>query len=91
MTRIATLCQEQQWPAHIAAVISNRPNARGLESAAKLGLNTAVVDHTQFADRTAFDRALAAQIDQHQPDLVVLAGFMRILGSEFVDRALRHS
>lgn len=86
MTRIATLCQEQQWPAQIACVISNRPNAPGLQSAAELGLSTAVVDHKQFAQRNDFDSALADKIDQYEPDLVVLAGFMRILGAEFVER-----
>jgi phosphoribosylglycinamide formyltransferase 1 len=50
------------------------------------GVRTAVVDHRDYADRDAFDRALTAEIDQHAPDLIVLAGFMRILGAEFVQR-----
>lgn len=69
--------------AHIAAVISNRPDAAGLAWAAARGIATAVVDHKAFASREAFDQALADCIDSYQPDLVVLAGFMRILTPEF--------
>ena len=73
-------------PAKIAAVISNEPAAAGLATAGSHGVRTAVVDHRRFADRTAFDQALAAAIDDFHPDLVVLAGFMRILGDAFVAR-----
>ena len=73
-------------PAKIAAVISNDPAAGGLATAAGHGVQTAVVDHRRFADRAAFDQALAAAIDGFHPDLVVLAGFMRILGEAFVAR-----
>jgi phosphoribosylglycinamide formyltransferase 1 len=73
-------------PARICAVISNRPDAAGLDYAREHGIPTAVVDHTAFADRAAFDAALSAEIDRHAPDLVVLAGFMRILTPEFVNR-----
>lgn len=69
--------------AQIAAVISNRPDAVGLAWAAARGIATAVVDHKAFANREAFDQALADCIDSYQPDLVVLAGFMRILTPEF--------
>lgn len=69
--------------AQIAAVISNRPDAAGLAWAAARGIATAVVDHKAFASREAFDQALADCIDSYQPDLVVLAGFMRILTPEF--------
>ena len=69
----------------IASVISNRPDAAGLELAAQHGVATTVIDHTGFAERTAFDAALAAAIDESSPDLVVMAGFMRILGSVFID------
>lgn len=72
--------------AHIAAVISNRPDAGGLAFAAARGIQTAVVDHTAYADRGAFDAALADCIDRFQPDLVVLAGFMRVLTEGFVRR-----
>jgi phosphoribosylglycinamide formyltransferase-1 len=70
----------------IAAVVSNRPQAAGLAKAASRGVPTAVVDHTRYADRDAFDAALAAAIDAGTPDLVVLAGVMRILGHAFVLR-----
>lgn len=70
--------------ARIAAVISNRPTAGGLAFAASHGIATEVVDHTAFADRAAFDAALAEAIDRHTPDLVVLAGFMRVLTADFV-------
>mgnify|MGYP001178181593 FL=1 len=72
--------------ARIAAVISNRPDAQGLAFAAAHGIATAVVDHRAHADRVAFDAALAEAIDAHAPDLVVLAGFMRILTDGFVRR-----
>ena len=71
-------------PVNIAAVISNRPAAKGLETAAQAGIATHFVDHKAFAGREAFDAALAECIDQFQPDLVVLAGFMRILTEDFV-------
>jgi phosphoribosylglycinamide formyltransferase-1 len=70
----------------IVAVISNRADAGGLALAATRGVATAVVDHAAFATREAFDAALAAEIDRHAPDLVVLAGFMRVLGAPFVAR-----
>jgi len=70
----------------IGAVISNRPDAAGLAIAAEHGIATAVVDHRAFADRAAFDAALAEAIDASEPDLVVLAGFMRVLGPAFVRR-----
>jgi len=77
---------EARLPARIAAVISNNPQARGLGTAQSRGIATAVVDHRAFPDRTAFDAALAGEIDPHRPDLVVLAGFMRILTEPFIAR-----
>ncbi|MCG2578989.1 phosphoribosylglycinamide formyltransferase [Dechloromonas sp. XY25] len=71
-------------PVNIAAVISNRPDALGLETAAKAGIATHYIDHKAFAGREAFDAALAECIDGFSPDLVVLAGFMRILSEGFV-------
>lgn len=68
----------------VAAVLSNRPDAAGLHFAQQQGIPTAVVDHKLFTGREAFDAALAEQIDAFQPDLVVLAGFMRILTPGFV-------
>jgi phosphoribosylglycinamide formyltransferase-1 len=72
--------------ARVAAVISNNPDARGLGAAAARGVAATVVDHRRYADRAGFDAALAAEIDRHAPDLVVLAGFMRILTGAFVAR-----
>ncbi|MBZ0070461.1 MAG: phosphoribosylglycinamide formyltransferase [Gammaproteobacteria bacterium] len=71
-------------PVDIRAVISNRPEASGLETARVAGIDTAVVDHREYASRDAYDRALQAAIDRYAPDLVVLAGFMRILTPDFV-------
>ena len=68
----------------VAAVFSNRPDAAGLASAAAKGVTTRVVDHREFVSRTAFDATLAAAIDEFSPDLVVLAGFMRLLSEDFV-------
>lgn len=73
-----------ELPCRVGAVISNRPDARGLEIARSRGIGTVVVDHRDFRSREAFDHALRDQIDPHSPDLVVLAGFMRVLGQEFV-------
>jgi phosphoribosylglycinamide formyltransferase-1 len=70
----------------VAAVISNRADAAGLAIAAQRGVATAVVDHRRFASRDAFDAALASEIDRHAPQLVALAGFMRILTPGFVAR-----
>ena len=73
-------------PVEIACVISNRPGVRGLERAAEAGIEALTLDHKSFASREAFDTELARQIDQYRPDLVVLAGFMRILTPEFTQR-----
>ncbi len=73
-------------PATFCAVISNVPEAGGLATARERGVATTVVDHCEFSERAEFDAALAAEIERHAPDLVVLAGFMRILTAEFVER-----
>lgn len=72
----------------IVAVISNRPQAYGLERAKQANIATNCVDHTQYATRENFDSALAQCIDHYQPDLIILAGFMRILTDGFVNRYL---
>jgi phosphoribosylglycinamide formyltransferase-1 len=77
---------EADLPGCCAAVISNRPDVAGLAWAAGRGVTTAVVDHKTFPSRDAFDAALAGAIDAHAPDLVVMAGFMRVLGESFVRR-----
>jgi len=84
MQAVVDVAKEQEWPARIVAVISNRPDAPGLEFAKARGIATAVVESKQFATREAFDRALQEEIDCYRPDLVVLAGFMRILTPGFV-------
>ena len=71
--------------ASIVAVISNRPHAPGILLAQQAGITTSFVDHELFPSREEFDQALAKEIDLYQPDLVVLAGFMRILTTEFVE------
>ncbi len=86
MEAIVRACANEGWPAQVAAVIANRPDAAGLAFAASHGIATAVIDHRQFPDRERFDAALAEQIDSVSPDLVVLAGFMRVLTAGFVDR-----
>ncbi len=73
-------------PGICAAVISNRPDAAGLALAAARGIATVAIDHRGFASREDFDAALADRIEGHAPDLVLLAGFMRILGDGFVRR-----
>ncbi|WP_111929587.1 phosphoribosylglycinamide formyltransferase [Paraburkholderia bryophila] len=86
MEAIVRACSDEAWAAQVAAVIANRPDAAGLAFAASHGIATAVVDHRQYPDRDSFDAALARQIDGFAPDLVVLAGFMRVLTAGFVDR-----
>ena len=83
---IVRASEAQDWPGRVVAVISNRAEARGLQFAQARGIATEVLDHQAFADRPAFDAALAERVDQHSPDLVVLAGFMRILTPAFVAR-----
>ena len=92
MAAIMRTAQRDDWAtryqAQVAAVISNKPDAKGLVLAQEQGLKTAVVNHQDFAHeaepRAAFDAALMQEIDQHEPYLVLLAGFMRILTPGFV-------
>ncbi|MHB8919925.1 MAG: phosphoribosylglycinamide formyltransferase [Halothiobacillus sp.] len=81
-------CARGSVAADIVQVISNRPDAFGLVRAQNAGIPTAILDHKNFPDRAGFDAALADLIEQSQPDWVVLAGFMRILTPEFVQRFL---
>ena len=74
----------QKLHANIKAVISNRPDAKGLQRAELAGIPTESLDHKAFDSREAFDQKLSDVIDQYQPELVVLAGFMRILTDDFV-------
>ena len=84
MEAVVRAAQAEQWPARIAAVISNRADAGGLQFAASHGIATAVVSNKDYPSREAFDAALQVEIDRFEPDLVVLAGFMRILTPGFV-------
>ena len=75
---------EANLPCRVAAVICNRADAGGLKIAQAHGIPTSVINHRDYKDRDGFDTALAKTIDAYQPDFVVLAGFMRILGADFV-------
>jgi len=86
MEAIIERCAADRWPAQVVAVLANRADAAGLRHAAERGIATAVVDHRAHASRDDFDAALADAIDRHAPDVVALAGFMRILGPAFVRR-----
>jgi phosphoribosylglycinamide formyltransferase 1 len=86
MEAIVRACADEGWPARVSAVISNRADAQGLAFAREHGIATAVVDHKAFVSREAFDAELARTIDGFVPDVVVLAGFMRILTDVFVAR-----
>ncbi|WP_289303262.1 phosphoribosylglycinamide formyltransferase, partial [Methylophaga sp. UBA3996] len=81
MRSIIEAIDAQQIDATVSAVISNRPDAAGLDYAKAQSITTAVVDHKTFSDRDSFDKALAERIDDYKPDFVILAGFMRILTS----------
>ena len=86
MEAIVRACASEGWPAQVSAVISNRADAQGLDFARARGIATLVVDHKAFASREAFDAELARAIDGLVPDVVALAGFMRILTDCFVAR-----
>lgn len=84
MVAIADAVQSGNIEAEIAAIICNRPDAAGVQKARDRHLETAVLDHKSYSSRESFDAALLQLIDSYQPDLLVLAGFMRILTPEFV-------
>ena len=86
MDAIVRACATEAWNARIAGVVSNRADAAGLALARGHGIATAVVEHTAFARRDAFDAALGEVVHAWAPDLLVLAGFMRILTPTFVRR-----
>jgi phosphoribosylglycinamide formyltransferase-1 len=85
MEAIVRAAAAEQWPARICAVISNRADASGLVFAQTHGIATEVIANRDYATRDEFDAALRERIDAYRPDLVVLAGFMRILTTPFVD------
>ncbi len=84
LAALVEAARAQAWPAQVVGVISNRPQAVGLQWAQSQGLPTQVLDHQHFASREAFDEALRLACLAHRPDLVVLAGFMRVLGDAFL-------
>ncbi len=86
MEAVVEACAREGWNARVSAVISNRADAAGLAFAAERGIATAVVDHRAYPSREAFDAALAQAVEAHAPDLLLLAGFMRILTPVFVSR-----
>lgn len=85
MVSLIEAAQAPDYPAEIGLVASNRPDAPGLARAAEAGLATAAVDHRAFSDRAAFERALDAELRRHGVELLVLAGFMRVLTPWFVE------
>ncbi len=85
MRSIVEAANQGQLDVDIAAVISNRPDAAGLEYAQQAGIDAQVIDHKLYDSRESFDAAMAEVIDSYQPDFVILAGFMRILTADFVE------
>jgi phosphoribosylglycinamide formyltransferase 1 len=84
MAALIEAAREADYPAEIALVVSNRPDAAGLQLAEAAGVATSIVDHTRYEDREAFEHALHANLDVHGVELVCLAGFMRLLTPWFV-------
>ncbi|WP_278541321.1 phosphoribosylglycinamide formyltransferase [Oxalobacter formigenes] len=85
MEAIVRTFNQEKWDAKLSAVISNRANAAGLGFAGKAGIPTRVVSHKDYPDRESYDAVLQKTIDEYQPDLLILAGFMRILTTGFVE------
>ena len=85
MEAIVRAFRREKWAARLCAVISNRADAAGLAFAEKEGILTRVVSHKDYPDRQSYDAALQQAIDEYHPDLVILAGFMRILTDGFVN------
>ncbi len=86
MAALLAAAQGPAYPAEISLIVSNQADAKGLATARAAGLATALVEHRQFADREAFERALQSTLETHRIDIVCLAGFMRLLTPSFVGR-----
>jgi phosphoribosylglycinamide formyltransferase 1 len=87
MVALIEAARDKSYPAEIALVVSNEPQAQGLERARTAGIATAVVDHRRFGkDRQAFEHALQAAIEPHHIDLICMAGFMRLLTPWFISK-----
>lgn len=84
MASLAATCRDEHWPAQVAVVIASRPDAPGIARAQAMGLPVEMLESSAFASREAFDAALVERLDALEVDLVVLAGFMRILTDRFV-------
>ncbi len=84
MQALIGACSKSEFPASVSVVISNRPGAAGLESAADAGIATAVIDHKNYEDKASFERALQEVLSGYKPDLICLAGFMRLLSADFI-------
>jgi len=82
-------CTKNELPAEVVCVISNKPDARGIEKARELGIPAYAIDHTQFPSRAAHEAEVVATLERHAPDFVILAGYMRLLSADFVAR-FRH-
>lgn len=88
LARLIEAIEQGRLLAEIAAVICNRPQAAGMALARQAGIPVELIDHTHYTDRAQFDQALAQAIEPHQPDWIVLAGFMRVLSGAFVNAHL---
>lgn len=86
MQALIDACAESAFPAEVSIVVSNRPDALGLTRAQEAGIKTVCIDHTKFNDRADFEAAIHNSLQEHKVELVCLAGFMRILNAEFVNR-----
>lgn len=85
MVSLAEACSADDFPAEVCLVLSNRPDAAGLDKAMELGIDTAVVDHTRFDTKEEFEAAMIRQIESHGAEAICLAGFMRVLSEDFVN------
>lgn len=86
MLSILKACEDPNFPAEVVLVLSNRPDAKGLEAAKSAGIPTEVVDHKDFDSREDFEDEIQERLDHYDIDLIVLAGFMRILTASFVEQ-----
>lgn len=84
MQALLKACENPDFPAQVGVVIANKPDAGGLEIARQAGVATEVVNHKEYEGKAAFEQALQAVLEKYQPDLVCLAGFMRILSADFI-------
>ena len=86
MRSIMAACEDADFPAEISLVLSNRPNSEGLDTAKQAGISTEMVDHKAYETREAFEYEIQRRLKNYEIDLIVLAGFMRILTGSFVEK-----